>query len=183
MTTQNRRRRLWTTVVETNGLQMLDASSPLIASNLLATYETDYGKAQDVTIAAVLGQISFSASSEIASVASSGSVGIGFSVVNRETAGLPAGSSSIPNPLTPSQESAWWWRWVTPRLFSQPSVQPVSLQYPYTPTSESQIGINIRSQRIIRAGNLPVLTIAVTGFSNVHEPMIRYFFRTLVLLP
>ena len=181
--TMQRRRRLWTSVIETSGIQMLAASSPIVAANLLETFESDYGKATDVTIAAVLGQISFSASAEITSVSSSGNIGIGFSVVNRETAGLAAGNAAIPNPLTESQESAWWWRWVTPRLFSQASVQPASLQFPYTPASESQIGISIRSQRIVRAGNLPIMTIAVTGFSDVHEPMIRFFFRSLVLLP
>ena len=181
--TMQRRRRIWTTVMETSGIQMLDANSPIVAANLLQTFEADYGKSTDVTIATVLGQVSFSSAAEITSVSSSGNIGIGFSVVNRETAALGAGSSTIPNPLTPTQEANWWWRWVTPRLYSQASVQPASLQYPYTPSTESQIGIAIRSQRIVRAGNLPIMTVAVTGFSDVHEPIVRFFFRTLVLLP
>ena len=181
--TMQRRRRQWTTI-EPSGIQLLNTNSPaFLATDILANLGSDNDYAGH-TVTRIIGHISCVSSAESSPSSVGGTVSCGLTVVPERLTTASAADAQIPDPsVSSSYEGDWWWRWTTPRIFSDPNNQPASLQWPYFPSSASYIPVDIRSSRRLRAGERASLVIAQNGWTTTHEPFVFAWLRALVLLP
>ncbi len=181
--TMQRRNRQWVTT-ELGAVQQSDVNTPrVLAPDLLANLEgvEDYA---GYTISRIIGSLSVISSSESSPSSVSGLVYAGFTIISERLAQAAPSDANLPDPtVSISAEGDWWWRWGSPRLFSDPNNQPASLPWPYFPTSASIIPIDISSQRKLRSGQRASLIVSQAGWASVHEPTWYGWLRCLVLLP
>jgi len=183
--TMGRRKRQWVSV-EVLSHQMTSSQTPaFLVDDLLANMPGSQERQSGLTISHIFGWAQAIASAESSPSATGGHLSAGITFVPASgIAALAAGDASIPDPsVVSSQESAWWWRWKSPRIFSDPDKQPASVSFPYYPPSQATIPINIRSMRKVPAGMVPVFVGAQEGWVTTHEPLWFVWLRLLVLLP
>jgi len=181
-----RRRREWVSV-ETIGvpLQLTNALTPaFLITDFLANMglaESQYG---GVTIGSIIGWIQAVSNAESTPSSVSGHLSFGIGVFpERLTTANPA-SAQIPDPqVVTTLEGNWWWRWTTPRIYSDPTNQPASLSWPYFPANQGTVPVNIRSMRKLKNGEHVALVASQQGWTTTYEPAVRAWFRVLCLLP
>ena len=184
MVTQ-RRRRQWVTVESQGALALTSTLSPaFLFPDLLVNMPGSQEAQGGLTIGNIVGFIQVVAAAESTPTSVAGNVSVGLTILPKQTSELGAGVAGVPNPVSVTeQQAAWWWRWETPRIFSDPNLQPASQQWPYYPTDQATIPINIRSMRKIPSGSVAAISVAQEGWVSTHEPTFFAWLRILVLLP
>ena len=179
------RRKQWIDSFQGVSKTLSDSNSPLIAVDLLADLESD--DYAGITVARIIGHVSFNASAETTPSVVSGNCAAGIVVLSRQFASnAVAGASTIPDPArtTASQhEAAWYWKAITPRIYSSGVSESASVEYPYIPSGMNVIGFDIRSKRKLQAGDFLAVVLSQIGWTTTHEPGARVWARTLILLP